>query len=361
MEARRFVSNALSGSHQSSYLICLAAHDVPSPGPALHEREDEQDAQGEVLERVGKPSHDRVDHGDADRCGVEPAEHDREAHEKDEDNHAGQADGGEVLEVADPHLPRLVEGHERKRDRREGGHDVDLDRPRPADHECDNVCRYRHDPADEGDDEHREERCNVVGRGYRDLGEIDLRPRPEKPGHTVDGEFRDLVDALHDGEAVLHEEEEHREEHEEEHDLLHARHRRVAVYLLAYPDELDGEDEGQHAAPDGQDRDLPDAVHDVVHGDGSGAAEHLREARRKHAVGADRLEHVYLAVEDPVARVAEYVAEPCVDVVGYGGEREAGQPEEHHRQSESEGERVCEALALDGFADGNHDAPTRLP
>ncbi|WP_277070795.1 helix-turn-helix domain-containing protein [Slackia exigua] len=55
-------------------------------------------------------------------------------------------------------------------------------------------------------------------------------------------------------------------------------------------------------------------VSDVVHGDAVGAAEHLREVGGEHAISPDGLEHAHLAVEDPVARVAQKAAEPCVYV-----------------------------------------------
>ena len=146
--------------------------------------------------------------------------------------------------------------------------------------------------------------------------------------------------ASFDGEAVLHEEEEHGEEHEEEYDLFDPRHRRVSVHPLADLDELDGEHEREDAAADGEYRHLPDPVDDVVRGDGAGAPEHLGEVRREHAVGPDRLEHVDLAVEDPVARVAQQPAQPVVDVVCDSGEGEIGHAEQDGSEQEGAGERI---------------------
>lgn len=158
----------------------------------------------------------------------------------------------------------------------------------------------------------------------------------EQRRHAVYGELHHLVDRRHEVEAVLDEEEEHREEHEHEDDLLHARHARVAVHPLRHLDELHGEDEREHPAADGQYRVLPHAAHEVVHGHGARAPEHLLEPGGEDALGPYGLEHVRLAVEDPVARVAQDAAEPRVDVareVGERGRREC----EHERAEEHRG------------------------
>ena len=115
---------------------------------------------------------------------------------------------------------------------------------------------------------------------------------------------------------MLDEEQEHREEDEQEHDLLHARHRGVAVDPLGNLDELYGEDEREHPAADGQDSDLPDAVGYVVHRDAPRGGEHGVEVGTEDAVVADSLEHLYLLREHPVGGVPQEVGEPAVDVVG---------------------------------------------
>ena len=311
------------------------AQDVAGPRPALHERQDQQHAHRQVLQRVGQPADDGVDHRDAGARRVEPSQHDGERHQQDQDDHAREAHRREVLQVPDPHLPRLVERDERERDGAEGGHDVDLYGARPAHDERHHVGDDDDDPAHERDDEHRQERRHVVvGRRDGHLRQVELGSRPEKPGHAVDGELDHLVDRLHEVEAVLYQEQEDREEHEHEHDLLDAGHARVAVHALGDLDELDGEHQREHAAPDGQDRRLPHAPDEVVHRHVAGAAEHLGEVRREHAVRPDGAEHVGLPGEDPVARVAQDPAQPRVDVLRDAGERGLG---ERERESERDG------------------------
>ena len=60
------------------------AYDVACPGAALHEREDEQYAHGQVLERVAESSDDTVDGRSRPRaCGDEGSQDDRECDEQD--------------------------------------------------------------------------------------------------------------------------------------------------------------------------------------------------------------------------------------------------------------------------------------
>ena len=295
-----------------------AAHDVARPGAALHEGQDEQHAHGQVLQRVGEPVRDRVGRGA--RPGVrpgEPAEHERERYEQHEDDDAGDADRPEALQVAKAYLARGVHAEERQRDRGERGHDVELERAGPADHEGDDVGRQHHDPADEAHDEHGDERRDVVvGGDDGHLGQVERASGAEERLDSVDGEPADLVDRRHQVEAVLYEEQEHGEEHEEENDLLDAGKALAAVHALGDLDELQGEDQAEHPAPDRQDGNLPYAPGDVVHGQVARAREHVREVGREDPVRADRPEHARLRLEHPVAAVAQEAAQPIVDVPG---------------------------------------------
>ena len=273
-----------------------ASQDVAGPRTALHERQDEQHAHGEVLQRVGEPAHDGVHHGHARARGVEPSEHDGKRHEQHQDDDPRQAHREEVLQVPDAHLPRLVEGGEREGDGAEGRHDVDLYGARPAHDEGDHVGHDDDEPRHEGHHEHRDEgRHVVVGRGDGHRRQVERHARPEQAHNAVDGELHHLVYGGHEIEAVLDEEEEYGEEHEHEDDLLQARHARVAVHLLGYLDELDGEHEREHPASHGQDRVLPDPAHQVVHRDGARMSEHLREAGGEHPSRPDGFQHVGLA------------------------------------------------------------------
>ena len=160
--------------HVRFSFLLETAHDIPGPGPALHEREDEQDAHGEVLQRVGEPVRDRVDGGC--RAGVhadDSSQDQREGDQEDDDDEARDAHRREVLQVADPDLAGVVERHEGQRDGAERRHDVELQGARPADHERDDVRGEHHNPADERDDEHREQGGDVVvGRDDRDRRHI---------------------------------------------------------------------------------------------------------------------------------------------------------------------------------------------
>ncbi len=295
------------------------AHDVARPCAALHQREDEQNAHGQVLEGVGEAAGDAVYRGP--RAGIdcnEPAQDEGERDEQDEDDQPRYADRGEVLDVADADLARVVERHEGQRYRAERRHDVELQRPRPADHEAHDVRDEDHEPADEGDEEHGDQgRQVVVGGDDRDVGEIERPSRSEQRYRPVYRQPDDLVDRLHELEAVLDEEEEHCEEDEQEHDLLHTRQGLVAVHPLRYLYELDGEHEREDPASDREDRDLPHRVHYVVHGGRARCREHVAEIGAQDPVVADRLEDVHLLREDPVAAVAQHPAKPGVYVVGY--------------------------------------------
>ena len=273
-----------------------ASHDVARPRTALHEREDEQHAHGEVLERIREAAYDGIDHRHARARGVEAPEHYREGHEQHQDDEPGQAHSEKVLQVPDTHLARLVERGEREGDRAESSHDVDLDGASPAHDERDHVGHDDDEPGHERHHEHRDEgRRIVVGRGDGHRRQIERHAGSEQVHNAVDGELHHLVDGRHQIEAVLYEEEEYREEDEHEHDFLHAGHRGVAVHLLRNLHELHGEHEREHPAADGQDRVLPHAVHEVVHGDGARMPEHLGEAGGEHPSRADGLEHVGLA------------------------------------------------------------------
>lgn len=220
-------------------------------------------------------------------AALSPPEHYREGHEQHQDDHAGQAHRREVLQVAHAHLARLVEGDQREGDGAEGRHHVYLDGPRPADDERHDVGDDDDQPRHERHDEHRDERRHVVvDGGDGDGGEVYRHALAEERHHAVYGELHHLVDGGHQIEAVLDEEEEHREEDQHKHDFPHARHRRVAVHPLGHLDELHGEHEREHPAAYGQDRVLPHAAHEVVHGDGPRAPDHLGEAGGQHPVVA---------------------------------------------------------------------------
>lgn len=169
--------------------------------------------------------------------------------------------------------------------------------------------------------------------------------RAEQPRDLRDGVAGDLVDGLHELEAVLQQEQEHREENQQRDDLADRRHGLAAVHALADLDELHREDEAQDAAADGQDGVFPHAADDVVHGDGAGAPQHLREVGRECALRADGREHLHLALEDPVADAAQGVVQAGVDVVGDGGERGLGL-EKRREQDRDGGERHKEAPPL---------------
>ena len=328
------------------------AQDVARPRSALHEREDQEHAHRKVLKRVGQPSDDGVDHRRADARRVEPAQYDGERDEEHEDDDPGEADGGEVLQVSDAHLPCLVERDEGERDGAERGHHVDLDGSRPADDERHHVGDDDHKPAHEGDDEHGDQRRDVVirrGDGYR--LEVELGSGPEKARHAVYRELDHLIDRLHEVEAVLNQEQEHGEEDEHEYDLLDTGHARVAVHALRHLNELDGEHEREHAAADGQDGRLPHAAHDVIHRHVARAPEHLREVRREHPVRADRPEHVGLPGEYPVAGVPQHPAQPCVDVLRDPRERRRREGEGCGAREDGKGEREREPAASDGLRD----------
>jgi hypothetical protein len=312
----------------------LPAEGVPGPCPALREREHEQDAHGEVLERVAEPAHDRVDgRSGAGARRVEPAEHDGERYEEQRDHEAREAHGRELPEVADPHLPGLVQAQQRQRYGAERRHHVELDRPCPGDDEGHHVGDHHDEPADERDDDHREERRHVVVLGHdRDGREVHGPARAEQRRHAGYREARDLVEGPHELERVLHEEEVHGEEHEQENDLPDGRDGGVAVHALGDVHELDREDHGEDPAADGQDGRLPGAARHLGERRSARRAEHRREGLGEHALHPYRREHPRLGGEDPVAGVAQDPAHPRVDVVGYRGEGRV-------RDEERDGER----------------------
>ena len=344
---------AVQGDHPLSKAFASrrsdSGDDVACPSAALNEGEDQKHAHRQVLERVGESGRDPVD--GRSRRGARPgeaAQDEREGDQQDQDDETGQAHRREVLQVADADLARVVERHERERDRAERRHDVELDGARPADHERHDVGSEDHDPADDRHQKQRYERRNVVVLGHHaHSGKVYRAARAEQRHRAVDGEPHHRVDGLHELEAVLYEEQEHREEHQQEHDLLHAGERGVPVHALADLDELHREHQPEHAAADGKHCDVPDAACDVVHGDVPCGREHLREVRADDAVVADAREHRHLVGEHPVARVPQKPGEPCVHVVGdvrVGGRRR----DEHERREEQrEGEREDEAPVCD--------------
>ena len=275
-------TSSLAGMHLEP------AHDVSCPGSALHERQHEQDAHGEVLERVGEPVRYRVYGRSGSRVhGDDAAQDHGEADEQDQDDEPCDADGTEALQVPEPDLARLVEAKKCQRNRGERRHDVELYRARPADDERHDVCDEHDEPTDDRDNEQRQERRQVVIARYdRDRRHVQCAASTEEALHAVYRKAYDLVDGRHEVEGVLDQEKEYREEHEEEHHLLHAREGLVAVHALRDLDELQGEHEPEHAAADGQHRHLPDASGDVVHGHVSCAGEHGLERCRQHAVSA---------------------------------------------------------------------------
>ncbi len=119
-------------------------------------------------------------------------------------------------------------------------------------------------------------------------GRSSAPPAPKSASTRSMASPHDLVDRRHEVEAVLYEEQEHGEEHEEEDDLLDAGKDLAAVHALGDLDELQGEDEAEHAAADRQDGNLPYAPGDVVHGQVARAREHVREVGREDPVRADR-------------------------------------------------------------------------
>ena len=175
-----------------------ASHDVACPGAALDEAQDEQDAHGEILERIGQASHHRVDGGlGAGRDRVEAREHDREAHQYDEDDDSCDADAREVPQEADPELPRVIERQQAQGDRREARVDVELDAAGPAHDERDDVGHDHDEPADHRDEHHGDEGRDVVLFGDEAHGiEVELAARPEERDDLLDGETRHLVDRL---------------------------------------------------------------------------------------------------------------------------------------------------------------------
>lgn len=340
---------AVQGDHPLSNAFASrrsdSGYDVACPSAALDEREDQKHAHRQVLERVGEPGRYPVD--GRSRRGARPgeaAQDEREGDQQDQDDQPRQAHRREVLQVSDADLARVVERHERERDRAERRHDVELDGARPADHEGHDVGPEDHDPADDGYQEQRDERRDVVVFGHHAHGrEVHRAARAEQRHRAVDGESHHRVDGLHELEAVLYEEQEHREEHQQEDDLLHAGEGGVPVHALADLDELHREHQPEHAAAYGKHRDVPDAARDVVHGDVPCGREHLREVRADDAVVADAREHRHLVGEHPVARVPQEPGEPCVHVVGdvrVGGRR---WDEHERREEQGGGEREDEA------------------
>lgn len=340
--------SAVQGDHPLSEILPTRSnpgYDVARPSAALDERQDQKHAHRQVLERVGEPGRDAVDGGS--RRGArpgEPAQDEREGDEQDQDDEPRQAHRGEVLQVADAYLARVVERHERERDRAERRHDVELDGARPAHDERHDVGPEHHDPADDGYQEQRDEGRNVVVFGHHAHGRgVHRAARTEKRHRAVDGEPHHRVDRLHELEAVLYEEQEHREEDQQEDDLLHAGEGGVAVHALAYLDELHREHQPEHPASDGKHCGVPDPSRDVVHGDISCGREHLREVRADDALVADAREHRHLVGEHPVARIPQKPGEPCVHVVGdarVGGRR---RDEHERREEQGGGERDAEA------------------
>ena len=320
----------------------LSAHDVAGPGPALHQAEYQQDADGQVLQRIAQASDDAVHRrARAGVHGIEPAQHHGEAYENHEDDDARQAHAGEAAQVPDADLPGVLQAHEAQRYGAERRHQVELDGAGPAHHKRHDIGHQHHDPADQRHHRHAQKRRHVVvGGGDGHLAHVELRAVAEEVRHPLDGDARHLVERLHELEGVLHQEQEHGEEHQQEDDLLHRRHAGAAVHALADLDELHGEHEGEHPAADWQDGALPHAVNDVVHAHGAGAAQHGLEAGGEHALGADGPEHVHLGSEDPVAEVPQHAAKPRVDGVGDVGVRRLRQPE--HRRAEERAARERE-------------------
>ncbi len=333
-----------------------SANYVSSPRSALHEREDEQDAHRQVLQRVREAVRDGV-HGGA-RAGVRagyPSEDHGEGDQEDDDDQACDADGGEVLQIPDSDLPGVVQGHEGKRDGAERRHDVELQRSSPAHDQGDDVGGQHHHPADERDDEHGQQRRDVVVGG--DDGhrrKVQCAAGPEQRHDPVDGDANHLVDRLHQLEAVLDQEQEHGEEDEQEHDLLDPGHRRVAVDPLRDLDELHGEHEGEHAAADGKDGDPPHAVGDVVHRHASGGGQHRAEVGAEDAVVSDSLEDVDLLGEHPVRGIPQELRQPVVDVPGDVGVGAVRRNQQHREEGESHREGDFEAAVTDGFVDDGH-------
>ncbi len=83
--------------------------DVACPRAALDEREDEQHAHRQVLQRVGEPRRDAVDGGA--RRGARPGEasqDERKGYEQNQDDQPRQAHRREVLQVSDSYLAGVV-------------------------------------------------------------------------------------------------------------------------------------------------------------------------------------------------------------------------------------------------------------